>query len=160
MIASVVAVIPARWASTRFPGKPMAELAGEPMIVHVVRRASEARTVDHVIVATDDERIAEAADVFDARVCMTSDQHRSGTERIAEVCDLMDWDDNRIVVNLQGDEPTMPAALIDQCADNLLCSSVITVIVACILAGKQSSNYFTNSFGCTFSSQFIKLVQA
>ena len=80
--SSVVAVIPARWASTRFPGKPMAELAGEPMIAHVVRRASEATTVDHVIVATDDERIAEAAIAAGAEAVMTG-ECPSGTDRVA-----------------------------------------------------------------------------
>ena len=69
-----------------------------------------------VVIATDDERIAEAAESFGATVCMTSVHHQSGTERIAEVADIMDWPDDRVVVNLQGDEPTMPPQLIDQCA--------------------------------------------
>jgi len=113
-----VIVIPSRYASTRLPGKPLREINGKTMLEHVHERALESGARE-VVIATDDERIAEAAEGFDGRVCMTGDQHRSGTERIAEVCDLMDWDDDRIVVNLQGDEPTMPAALIDQCA-NLL----------------------------------------
>ena len=110
-----VIVIPSRYASTRLPGKPLREINGKTMLQHVYERACESGARE-VIVATDDERIAEAAEAFDARVCMTGDQHVSGTERIAEVCDLMDWPDDRIVVNLQGDEPTMPAELIDQCA--------------------------------------------
>jgi 3-deoxy-manno-octulosonate cytidylyltransferase (CMP-KDO synthetase) len=113
-----VIVIPSRYASTRLPGKPLREINGKTMLEHVHERALESGARE-VVIATDDERIAEAAEGFDGRVCMTGDQHRSGTERIAEVCDLMDWDDDRIVVNLQGDEPTMPAALMDQCA-NLL----------------------------------------
>ena len=110
-----VVVIPSRYASTRLPGKPLREINGKTMLQHVFERGMESAASD-VVIATDDERIADAAEKFGARVCMTSDQHRSGTERIAEVCDLMDWDDDRIVVNLQGDEPTMPAALINQCA--------------------------------------------
>jgi 3-deoxy-manno-octulosonate cytidylyltransferase (CMP-KDO synthetase) len=110
-----VVVIPSRYASTRLPGKPLRDINGKPMLQHVFERGTESSASD-VVIATDDERIAEAAEGFGARVCMTGDQHRSGTERIAEVCDLMDWRDDRVVVNLQGDEPAMPAALIDQCA--------------------------------------------
>ena len=110
-----VVVIPARYASTRLPGKPLREINGKPMIEHVYRRGRESAARD-VVVATDDERIADAAETFGATVCLTGDQHRSGTERIAEVADLFDWDDDTIVVNLQGDEPAMPATLIDQCA--------------------------------------------
>ena len=117
-MSSFVVVIPARYASTRLPGKPLRTINGKPMIehVHARGRASSARDV---VIATDDERIAEAAESFGATVCMTGDQHRSGSERIAEVADLMDWPDETVVVNLQGDEPAMPAGLIDQCA-NLL----------------------------------------
>ena len=113
-----VVVIPSRYASVRLPGKPLREINGKPMLQHVYERgiASSAR---EVVIATDDERIAEAAEDFGASVCMTGNQHRSGTERIAEVCDLLDWDDGQVVVNLQGDEPTMPPSLIDQCAELL-----------------------------------------
>ena len=110
-----VVVIPARYASSRLPGKPLIEINGRPMIEHVHARGRES-SASEVVIATDDERIADAADAFGATVCMTSDHHRSGTERIAEVADLLDWDDETVVVNLQGDEPAMPAALIDQCA--------------------------------------------
>ena len=110
-----VVVIPARYASTRLPGKPLREINGKPMIEHVYRRGRESGARD-VVIATDDERIAEAGELFGANVCMTGDQHRSGTERIAEVADLMDWHDETIVINLQGDEPAMPPALIGQCA--------------------------------------------
>ena len=110
-----VVVIPARYASTRLPGKPLREINGKPMIEHVYRRGRESGARD-VVIATDDERIAEAGERFGASVCMTGDQHRSGTERIAEVADLMDWHDETIVINLQGDEPAMPPTLIGQCA--------------------------------------------
>ena len=110
-----VVVVPARYASTRLPGKPLREINGKPMIEHVYRRGRESGARD-VVIATDDERIAEAGEGFGANVCMTGDQHRSGTERIAEVADLMDWHDETIVINLQGDEPAMPPTLIAQCA--------------------------------------------
>ena len=110
-----VVVIPARYASERLPGKPLREILDRPMIAHVCERAAES-SADEVIVATDDERIAAAVEACGTKVCMTGNQHRTGTERIAEVADIMDWDDATIVVNLQGDEPLMPAALIDQCA--------------------------------------------
>jgi 3-deoxy-manno-octulosonate cytidylyltransferase (CMP-KDO synthetase) len=113
-----VVVIPSRYASSRLPGKPLLELSGKPMIQHVYERGIESGAAE-VVIATDDDRIADAAESFGATVCMTSDTHESGTERIAEVADLMDWDDAQIVVNLQGDEPSMPAALINQCAELL-----------------------------------------
>jgi 3-deoxy-manno-octulosonate cytidylyltransferase (CMP-KDO synthetase) len=109
-----VVVIPSRYASVRLPGKPLRDINGKPMIQHVHERAVES-AAQTVVIATDDERIAAAGEAFGAQVCMTGDQHRSGSERIAEVCDILDWGDDKIVVNLQGDEPTMPAKLIDQC---------------------------------------------
>lgn len=108
-------VIPARYASVRLPGKPLREIAGRPMIEHVYRRGCES-SADEVLIATDSDRIADAARAFGAEVCLTAEHHRSGSERIAEVCDIRGWTDNTVVVNLQGDEPTMPAELIDQCA--------------------------------------------
>lgn len=114
-MSAFVVAIPARYASTRLPGKPLRDIGGRPMLEHVWRRARDSAARE-IVIATDDERIADAAEAFGANVCMTGDQHRSGTERIAELADIMDWDDETIVVNLQGDEPGMPAALIDQCA--------------------------------------------
>ncbi|MGI9235755.1 MAG: 3-deoxy-manno-octulosonate cytidylyltransferase [Woeseiaceae bacterium] len=113
-----VVVIPARYASTRLPGKALRKIHDKPMLQYVFECGSASRATE-VVVATDDDRIADTAADFGATVCMTGNQHRSGTERIAEVVDLLDWDDEQIVVNLQGDEPAMPAALIDQCADLL-----------------------------------------
>ena len=105
-----VVVIPSRYASVRLPGKPLRDINGKPMIQHVYERGTES-SAREVVVATDDERIAAACEEFGATVCMTGDQHCSGSERIAEVCDIMNWSDETIVVNLQGDEPTMPAEL-------------------------------------------------
>ncbi|MDH4126167.1 MAG: 3-deoxy-manno-octulosonate cytidylyltransferase [Gammaproteobacteria bacterium] len=108
-------VIPARFASVRLPGKPLRDILGKPMIQHVYERAIASSAVE-VVIATDDRRIADVAEGFGATVCMTSAKHNSGSERIAEVCDRLGWSDDRVVVNLQGDEPTMPPELIDQCA--------------------------------------------
>lgn len=105
-----VVAIPARYASTRLPGKPLALLAGEPMVLHVARRALSAGARE-VWVATDDIRIAETIDGLDGvRVAMTDPGHASGTDRLAECADAAGWDDEVIVVNLQGDEPFAPAA--------------------------------------------------
>jgi 3-deoxy-manno-octulosonate cytidylyltransferase (CMP-KDO synthetase) len=111
-------VVPARYASTRLPGKPLLLLAGKPMIQWVYERArrSQAR---QVIIATDDERICAAAAGFGATVRMTAGSHASGTDRIAEVARMERWRDSDVVVNLQGDEPLMPVELIDQVASLL-----------------------------------------
>jgi 3-deoxy-manno-octulosonate cytidylyltransferase (CMP-KDO synthetase) len=99
---NVVALIPARFASTRFPGKPLADIDGHPMIEHVYRRAAAASAVSRVIVATDDVRIAQAVRRFDGEVRMTRVDHFSATDRLAEVAATLDCD---IIVNVQGDEP-------------------------------------------------------
>lgn len=110
-----VVVIPARYASVRLPGKILRPIAGEPMIQHVHRLALQSQA-DEVWIATDDERIESAAREFGANVCLTSPDHTSGTERIAEVCEQKNWPDDLAVVNLQGDEPLLPPVLIDECA--------------------------------------------
>jgi 3-deoxy-manno-octulosonate cytidylyltransferase (CMP-KDO synthetase) len=104
-------VIPARYASQRLPGKPLCDIAGKPMIRHVHERACESGAAD-VVIATDDERIAATARGFGARVCMTSPDHASGTDRIAEAVAQLGWHDDTLVVNLQGDEPLLPSALL------------------------------------------------
>ena len=110
-----VVVIPARYASVRLPGKLLRPIAGEPMIQHV-HRLAQASSAKEVWIATDDERIGDFAQSLGAQVCMTSAEHESGTERIAEVCELQRWPDELAVVNLQGDEPLLPPVLIDECA--------------------------------------------
>lgn len=113
-----IVVVPARYASVRLPGKPLRLISGKPMIWHVHQLALQS-SAKEVWIATDDERIEKAALKFGANVCMTRADHESGTDRLAEVCDLQAWPDDLVVVNLQGDEPLMPPALIDQCADLL-----------------------------------------
>lgn len=104
-----VVAIPARMASTRLPGKPLAPIAGEPMIVHVARRALAAGASD-VVVATDDARIAAALAGSGVRAVMTRADHASGSDRLAECASAFGWSDDTIVVNLQGDEPLAPAS--------------------------------------------------
>lgn len=114
-MSNFAVVIPARYASERLPGKPLRHIADKPMLQHVWQRAAESGAAE-VVIATDDDRIEAAALAFGADVCMTSADHASGTDRIAEVAGQLGWDDADIVVNLQGDEPLMPPALIGQCA--------------------------------------------
>jgi 3-deoxy-manno-octulosonate cytidylyltransferase (CMP-KDO synthetase) len=111
-------VIPARYGSTRLLGKPLLDIAGKPMIQRVWEQAGKS-SASEVIVATDDQRIVEAARQFGAQVCMTSAEHPSGTDRLREVAQAQAWPDDHIVVNVQGDEPLIPPALIDQVASNL-----------------------------------------
>lgn len=112
----VLGVIPARWGSTRFPGKSLFPICGRPLLAWVVEAARRARRLDRLIVATDDERIAAAAGALDVQVAMTSPDHPSGTDRVAEAARAADDD---IVINIQGDEPLMPPALIDALAEKL-----------------------------------------
>lgn len=111
-------VIPARYGSSRLPGKPLAPIAGRPMIEHVYERACDSGA-ETVVIATDDARVGDAACAFGARVCLTSERHRSGTDRLQEVAERMGWDRDTIVVNVQGDEPLIPPTVIDQVADCL-----------------------------------------
>jgi 3-deoxy-manno-octulosonate cytidylyltransferase (CMP-KDO synthetase) len=102
-----IVAIPARMGATRLPGKPLRLLGGEPLVLHVARRALAAGA-DEVVVATDDARIADALANSGVTVCMTQSGHASGTDRLAECAAQLDWDDARIIVNLQGDEPFAP----------------------------------------------------
>ncbi|MES9992214.1 MAG: 3-deoxy-manno-octulosonate cytidylyltransferase [Candidatus Thiodiazotropha sp.] len=111
-------VIPARYASVRLPGKPLLELAGKPMIQHVYERALESGA-NEIVIATDNQQIADACRGFSADVCMTSAAHRSGSDRIAEVVSSRGWADHEIIVNLQGDEPCMPPELLLQVAGDM-----------------------------------------
>ncbi len=115
---SYTIIIPARFASTRLPGKPLADIGGKPMVQHVWERAQRSQA-DRVIIATDDEQVQGAAVRFGAEVCMTSSDHPTGTDRLQEVVRQCGFDDDHIVVNVQGDEPLVPPAVIDQVAANL-----------------------------------------
>ncbi|MEH6473192.1 MAG: 3-deoxy-manno-octulosonate cytidylyltransferase [Halopseudomonas sp.] len=119
-------IIPARFASTRLPGKPLLDIAGKPMIQHVYERAclSEAK---QVIIATDDARIAEVAAGFGAEVCMTLSEHPSGTDRLQEVVQKQGLYSDDIVVNVQGDEPLIPPRVINQVAHNLAAEPLASI---------------------------------
>lgn len=154
-------IIPARYASSRLPGKPLLEIAGKPMIQHVYERAT-ASGAEQVIIATDDKRIKQAAEWFGANVCMTAETHRSGTERLAEVIDTCNIDDDHIVINLQGDEPLLPPKCLQQVAKALeddneasvatLCTHITSVdeifdphAVKVVLDSRQHALYFTRA---------------
>jgi len=107
-----ICVIPARYSSTRLPGKPLKDICGVPMVCRVYERASRAKSVDAVIVATDDERIFRAVEKFSGRAMMTRADHKTGTDRLAEVAEK--FPDCDVVVNVQGDEPLIEPALIDE----------------------------------------------
>ncbi|AWB67453.1 3-deoxy-manno-octulosonate cytidylyltransferase [Saccharobesus litoralis] len=112
-------VIPARYGSTRFPGKPLADINGKPMIQRVYEKC-QTTNAEQIVVATDDARIADVVKQFGGQVCMTAATHESGTERIAEVIDKMAIAQDQVIVNVQGDEPFIPAAIVAQVAENLV----------------------------------------
>jgi len=111
-------IIPARYESTRLPGKPLLDIGGKPMIQHVYERSKDSGA-ENVVIATDDKRIAEAAKKFNAPVCLTSAEHQTGTDRIAEAANALEYDDSDIVVSVQCDEPLIPPESIRQVAEDL-----------------------------------------
>ncbi len=127
---SYCVVIPARYASVRLPGKPLRRLAGKTMLEHVYLRACQSGAKE-VIIATDDMRIHDEAERFSANVCLTADTHTSGTERLAEVVSACALDDEDIVINVQGDEPLMPVACIEQVARALQDNPDVQVSTLC-----------------------------
>jgi 3-deoxy-manno-octulosonate cytidylyltransferase (CMP-KDO synthetase) len=113
-----VVIIPARYASSRLPGKPLKDIAGLPMIQRVWQQACKS-SASRVVIATDDSRIKSVAEAFGAEVCMTREDHASGTDRLQEVASLLNLSEDQVVVNVQGDEPLIPPVVIDQVASNL-----------------------------------------
>jgi 3-deoxy-manno-octulosonate cytidylyltransferase (CMP-KDO synthetase) len=118
--SNVVAIIPARYHSNRFEGKPLALIAGKPMIQHVVERARQSALLSRVVVATDDDRIAKAVVAFGGEVVMTGADHVSGTDRLAEAAELLNIEEHSVVLNIQGDQPLFPSEVIEQVARPLL----------------------------------------
>lgn len=123
-------IIPARYQSSRLPGKPLADIAGKPMIQHVYEQAKKSKA-DHVIIATDDDRVIVAAKLFEGKVCLTAASHQSGTERISEVIDQLNISDEDIIINIQGDEPFIPPAIINQVIDRLTTEQIAKVATLC-----------------------------
>ncbi len=144
-----IVAIPARYAASRLPGKPLRLIAGEPMVVHVARRAIAAGA-SQVVLATDDERIAEAVKNYPVTVCMTRVDHPSGTDRLAECAEQLGWTDQQIIVNLQGDEPFAPAAGIRAVAEVLEKSAAPMATLATQI----------NDTETYFDSNAVKVVQA
>lgn len=136
---TVTAIIPARFASSRLPGKPLADILGKPMIRRVYEQVVQARSVDRVLVATDDERVREAVDSFGGEVRMTREDHVSGTDRLAEVAADLDCD---LVVNVQGDEPLIDPAVIDKAVAPLVCDPLVKM--GTLVAPLNSREEFLN----------------
>jgi 3-deoxy-manno-octulosonate cytidylyltransferase (CMP-KDO synthetase) len=116
----VIAIIPARYHSNRFEGKPLALIQGRPMIQHVVERARQVGLLSRVVVATDDERIAETVEGFGGSWVMTRRDHATGTDRLAEAAGLLEISDQDVIVNIQGDQPLFPPAIVEQVARPLI----------------------------------------
>lgn len=112
-------IIPARYASTRLPGKPLADIAGKPMVIRVMEQAQQSNAT-RVIIATDNQQVFDVVKQFGGEVILTSDKHNSGTERLAEVINTYQFADDEVIVNVQGDEPLIPPMIIDQVAENLV----------------------------------------
>lgn len=119
MKAPIVVCIPARYQSTRLPGKPLLEIAGKPLILWALESAAQLKA-QQMLVATDDQRITDVVEKAGYQAIMTADDHSSGTDRLAEVAELMNWSDDTIVVNYQGDEPMTPQANIEQLVQALI----------------------------------------
>jgi 3-deoxy-manno-octulosonate cytidylyltransferase (CMP-KDO synthetase) len=136
-IPPFVVAIPARYGASRLPGKPLRLIAGEPMVVHVARRALAAGA-EQVVLATDDPRIADAVRDYPLSVCMTRADHASGTDRLAECAEQLHWPDDRIVVNLQGDEPFAPPEGIRAVAQTLAASPAEMATLASPIADTET----------------------
>ena len=168
MPVQVVCIIPSRYESTRFPGKPLADLAGKPMIQHVYERVLKAMSVSFAAVATDDERIFAAVRAFGGRAVMTSPRHRSGTDRIAEAVETMGLRDDDIVVNVQGDQPLFEPSQVDEVVGPLLqdVSIPMSTLIYRIVRGEEITHpnavktvFDRNHFALYFSRATIPFVR-
>src|SRR5436189_2181678 len=126
-MSKAAGIIPARWRSTRFPGKPLYPIAGKRLLRHVWERCRRAKKLDSVIIATDDLRIANAAFDWGAEVALTSPRHQSGTDRVAEVAKKLN---HNFIVNIQGDEPLIDPLLIDRLVEKLRSNRKIDIVTA------------------------------
>jgi 3-deoxy-manno-octulosonate cytidylyltransferase (CMP-KDO synthetase) len=127
-MSRAVGIIPARWSSTRFPGKPLYRIAGKPLLRHVLERCLRARALDSVIIATDDMRVANAAFDWGAEIALTSPRHHSGTDRVAEVAKKAT--EFAYIINIQGDEPLVDPGLIDRLVSKLRSNRKIDIVTA------------------------------
>jgi 3-deoxy-manno-octulosonate cytidylyltransferase (CMP-KDO synthetase) len=149
-------VIPARYGSTRLPGKPLLDIAGKPMIQRVWEQACKSAAT-RIVIATDDSRIAELSNSFGAQVCMTLAEHPSGTDRLQQVSTQLGLAAEHIVVNVQGDEPLIPPAVIDQVARNLEQNSRVSVATLCEEISSASEVHNPNAVKVVFDAQGVAL---
>jgi 3-deoxy-manno-octulosonate cytidylyltransferase (CMP-KDO synthetase) len=138
----IIGIIPARYQSTRFPGKPLVDIAGKPMIQHVYERALRAQRLQRVLVATDDVRILDSVRAFGGEVLLTSRDHPSGTDRLAEACRLLGLQEDDLIVNIQGDEPLLEPLMIDLLVEAL--EQAPEVPMATLASVSRSGEAFTD----------------
>jgi 3-deoxy-manno-octulosonate cytidylyltransferase (CMP-KDO synthetase) len=154
---NVVCIIPSRYHSSRFAGKPLADLCGKPMIQHVYERVTQARTLSYAAVATDDERIFTAVEKFGGRAVMTSPRHRSGTDRIAEAVAGLGLAANDIVVNIQGDQPLFEPAQIDEVAAPLITYPALPMATLIYKIVREEEIFHPNAVKVVFDSDNFAL---
>jgi 3-deoxy-manno-octulosonate cytidylyltransferase (CMP-KDO synthetase) len=157
MSTQVLCIIPSRYESTRFPGKPLADLCGKPMIQHVYERVLRAKSVSSAAVATDDERIFTAVQAFGGRAVMTSPRHRSGTDRIAEAVETMGLGDDAIVVNIQGDQPLFEPVQVDEVVGPLLADASIPMSTLIYRIVRDEEITHPNAVKAVFTSDHFAL---
>jgi 3-deoxy-manno-octulosonate cytidylyltransferase (CMP-KDO synthetase) len=157
MSAQVVCIIPSRYESSRFPGKPLADLCGKPMIQHVYERVLRARSVSSAAVATDDERIFKAVQAFGGRAVMTSPRHRSGTDRIAEAVDQLALGEDAIIVNIQGDQPLFEPVQVDEVVAPLMEDPSIPMSTLIYRIVRDEEITHPNAVKVVFDNRFFAL---
>lgn len=149
-------IIPARFDSSRFPGKVLERLAGRPIIQHVCEAVQQGND-RRCIVATDSPRVADAVRAFGTEAMMTSDQHQSGSDRVCEVVDQLDFDDDELVINVQGDEPLMPVSVVDQVEAALRRYSECDIATACLPIEETQEYYDPNAVKVVFDARGFAL---
>ena len=154
---NVICIIPSRYHSTRFPGKPLADLCGKPMIQHVYERVRQSETLSYVAVATDDERIFAAVKKFGGQAVMTSPRHRSGTDRIAEAVAGLGLKEDDIVVNIQGDQPLFEPSQIDEVAGPLLADPAISMATLIYKIVRGAEIFHPNAVKVVFDCEHFAL---
>ncbi len=155
----VIAIIPARYDSNRFQGKPLALIAGKPMIQHVVERAAQVEMLDKVVVATDDERIAAAVEAFGGEVVMTRKDHSTGTDRLAEAAELLNIEEHDVIVNIQGDQPLFPKEIVAQVAGPLVADPALpmSTLIYKIVRSEEihDPNHVKTVFDCHMNALYF-----
>ena len=154
---NVICIIPSRYHSTRFPGKPLADLCGKPMIQHVYERVMQSKTLSYAAVATDDERIFTAVKEFGGQAVMTSPRHRSGTDRIAEAVAGLGLKEDDIVVNIQGDQPLFEPSQIDEVAGPLLADPAISMATLIYKIVRGEEIFHPNAVKVVFDADHFAL---